>query len=80
MTLMIITGLILLVTLVFRVMSGCERIVPTVAGLAVGLAAGFMGAIAVGAVSNRSLTNLWGIPLLQDRIAAGSAIYVCPSA
>ena len=74
-----IMGLIVMITVVSRVMSGCERLWPTLAGLAVGVAAGFLGAIAVGVVSNRSLTNVWGIPLLQDRIASGSAIYVCPS-
>lgn len=78
-TTLVISGLILFLAAVFRVMSGCERLWSTLAGLFVGLAVGFMGAIAIGLLSNRSLTNVWGIPLLQDRIAAGAAVYVCPT-
>jgi hypothetical protein len=45
-----------------------------------GIAFGYLGAIALGYATDRRATNLWGIPLLRDRINNGSALYICPKA
>ena len=77
MTMGIITGLLLLMALIFRVFSGCETILSALGGTALGAAMGYFLAIAVGYMSDRRLTNIWGMPLLRDRINAGQPVYVC---
>ena len=77
-TMAVISALLLLTALVFRVSSGCESIVGAVGGALFGLAIGYLGCIALGYATNRRATNLWGIPLLRDRINNGSAVYICP--
>jgi hypothetical protein len=76
-TIGIIAGLILLLSILFRVGSGCESIFTAVLGAALGLIVGYLGTIAIGYSSDRRLTNIWGIPLLRDRINNGSAVYIC---
>ena len=49
-----------------------------VGGMAFGFLLGYLTAILTGYITNRRGTNVWGIPLLRDRINAGSAVYVCP--
>lgn len=75
----IITALLILLTLVFRTQSGCETWTGALGGLLFGLLLGYMGAIALGYATGRRATNVWGIPLLRDRINNGSAVYICPS-
>ena len=79
MTTAIISFLLLVTTIVFRVSFGCESIFGAVAGAAFGILLGYLGAIALGYATDRRATNLWGIPLLRDRINAGSALYICPA-
>jgi hypothetical protein len=73
----VVMGLLLLLTLLFRVFSGCETLVGAGGGMLLGVALGYFGAIALGYATDRRATNIWGIPLLRDRINAGSAVYVC---
>lgn len=75
----IITALIILLTLLFRTKSGCETWIGAIGGILFGLLLGYMGAIALGYATGRRATNIWGIPLLRDRINNGSAVYICPS-
>lgn len=77
-TMAVISALLLITALVFRVSSGCESIVGAVGGALFGLAIGYLGCIALGYATDRRATNLWGIPLLRDRINNGSAVYICP--
>jgi hypothetical protein len=70
-------GLILLLALVYRIFSGCETIIGAMGGILLGLSMGYFGAIALGYATNRRATNIWGMPLLRDRINDGSALYVC---
>lgn len=77
MTFGIIAGLFMLLSLLFRVGSGCETIFGAVLGLGLGLIIGYLGTIALGYFTDRRATNIWGIPLLRDRINNGSALYVC---
>jgi hypothetical protein len=77
MTMGIITGLLLLMALLFRIFSGCETVLGALGGTAVGTLLGYFLAIAIGYMSDRKLTNIWGIPLLRDRINAGQPVYVC---
>ncbi len=74
----VITAILLILALTFRYASGCESFIGAVAGLLFGLALGYFGAIILGYATGRRATNLWGIPLLRDRINNGSAVYVCP--
>jgi hypothetical protein len=75
----VIVALLFALTLVFRIMTGCDTMLGAFAGAALGTALGYLGAITVGYLSDRRLTNVWGIPLLRDRINSGSAVYICPT-
>ena len=76
----LISVLLLITAAVFRVSSGCESILGAVMGSLFGIALGYLGVIALGYTTDRRATNLWGIPLLRDRINNGSALYICPTA
>jgi len=73
----ILTGIILLLTLIFRTASGCDSFASSAGGLGLGLLIGFLGTVALAYSTNRRATNIWGIPLLRDRINAGAPVYVC---
>jgi hypothetical protein len=73
----VLTLILLLIALVFRVASGCESLLGAMGGLAVGVLLGYLGTIALGYTTDRRGTNLWGIPLLRDRINSGAPVYVC---
>ncbi len=73
----ILSLLRVVLALVFRVYSGCDTLMGAVSGLALGLAFGYFGAIALGYATDRRMTNIWGIPLLRDRINDGAPVYVC---
>jgi len=74
----VITAVFVVLTFVFRIGSGCDSVFGTIAGFVFGFLLGYFTAILTGYFTNRRGTNLWGIPLLRDRINAGSAVYVCP--
>jgi hypothetical protein len=74
----ILAAILVLVAIIFRTSTGCETLLGAVAGAAFGIALGYFGSIMVGYLTNRRLTNIWGIPLLRDRINNGSPLYVCP--
>jgi hypothetical protein len=74
----VITALLLILFVGFRILSGCETWIGAAGGVFFGLVLGYLAAVAIGYASNRRLTNIWGIPLLRDRINDGSAVYVCP--
>ena len=74
----IISILIVALAAVFRYFGGCDTIASILAGLLLGLSIGYFGYITLGYASGRRLTNIWGIPLLRDRINNGSPLYICP--
>lgn len=73
----IIAALLMILTLLFRIGTGCETIIGALGGIGLGLALGYLGTIALAYATNRRLTNIWGTPLLRDRINNGSAVYIC---
>ena len=73
----VISVLLLITALVFRIASGCESLLGAFGGTILGLMFGYLGCIALGYATDRRATNVWGIPLLRDRINNGSALYVC---
>lgn len=75
----IIGTFIVIAALLFRIWSGCDSILVAITGLLFGLVLGYLGYIVLGYSTGRRATNLWGIPLLRDRINNGSPLYVCPS-
>lgn len=78
------TFLVLAFTIVAAVMlwrvfaSGCETFVGAFIGIATGTLLGYVFSVSLGYATDRRATNIWGMPLLRDRIAAGSPIYTCP--
>lgn len=75
----ILAVFVLLLIVAFRYFQGCDSLVSIAGGAGIGLIGGFFGAIALGYATDRRATNLWGIPLLRDRINNGSAVYICPN-
>ena len=75
----VLAAILVAISIIFRVATGCETKVGAVVGAAFGIALGYFGSIVVGYMSNKRLTNIWGIPLLRDRINNGSPLYVCPT-
>jgi len=73
----VLTVLFLLLVIVFRTASGCETLVSVLGGTFLGLLIGFLGTVSLAYATNRRATNIWGIPLLRDRINAGAPVYVC---
>lgn len=65
---------------ILRYRSGCESAASLFGGLIMGGLMGYFVAIALGFSTDRRATNIWGIPLLRDRINSGAAVYVCPPA
>jgi hypothetical protein len=76
---MILGAVIALIAVIFRYYSNCDTLLSSAGGLAFGLALGYFGAVILGYATNRRGTNLWGTPLLRDRINNGAPVYVCPS-
>ena len=74
----ILSFLILIMAIVFRVSHGCETVFGAVGGILLGLLLGYLGCVTIGYLTDRRATNVWGIPLIRDRINSGSAVYVCP--
>jgi len=73
----VVTALLVALAVLFRVASGCETLLSALGGVALGFLLGYAATITLGYATNRRLTNIWGIPLLRDRINNGSALYVC---
>lgn len=73
----IMAALFMILTLLFRIGSGCETVLGAFGGLAMGLLLGYLGTVALAYATNRRQTNIWGTPLLRDRINNGSAVYIC---
>lgn len=71
--------IVLVATAIFRYTTGCDTGMSVLTGLVLGLIFGYFGAIALGYSTGRRATNIWGIPLLRDRINNGGAVYVCPT-
>lgn len=74
----ILSLLLLAIAVTFRVASGCESLIGAAGGIGLGLLFGYFGCILLGYATDRRATNIWGIPLLRDRINSGSALYICP--
>jgi hypothetical protein len=74
----ILSLLLLAIAVTFRVASGCETLIGAAGGIGLGLLFGYFGCILLGYATDRRATNIWGIPLLRDRINNGSALYICP--
>jgi hypothetical protein len=77
-TFAVLSVLMLGLGMFFRIKSGCDTIMGAIGGALLGIAIGYFGAIALGYATGRKATNIWGIPLLSDRVNGGGPLYVCP--
>jgi len=76
---LIISFIILAAVITLRIwVQKCETLVGALIGAATGILMGYIFSISLGYATDRKATNIWGMPLLRDRIAAGSPIYTCP--
>lgn len=66
----VISGILLLIAILFRISNGCETIFGALGGTIIGILFGYLSTIALGYATNRRATNVWGIPLIRDRCAA----------
>lgn len=73
----IVTAIVLLTLVVYRLLSGCDTPMGVFVGALVGLALGFLMVLLLSYVSDRRLTNLLGLPLMRDKAEDGKPIYVC---
>jgi len=73
----IIMGLLTLLFLVYRLISGCDTVVSIVVGSIAGFIYGYGAEMLIAVLSGRTLTNLMNAPLIRDRAADGKPIYVC---
>jgi len=70
--------IILAAVMILRIfVSNCETLVGAFVGVATGTLLGYVFSVSLGFATDRKATNIWGMPLLRDRIAAGSPIYTC---
>lgn len=76
----VLSILLVILAAVFRYLTGCETIMSIIGGLGMGVLLGYFGGIALGYSTSRRATNIWGIPLLRERINGGGPLYVCPAA
>jgi len=78
-TFLVLAFLIVLIAIIVRTTNpGCESLIGALIGAASGILLGYLMCIAIGHSTDRKATNIWGAPLLRDRIDAGSPIYTCP--
>jgi hypothetical protein len=73
----VIAVIVLLLSITYRMVSGCDDLIGSVAGTALGGIVGFALANAIAYASNRSLTNILALPLFTSKVAAGRPLYVC---
>jgi hypothetical protein len=78
-SMLVITCLMILLVLVYRTMSGCETLFGSLTGISIGILAGYCMCFILGYSTDRRATNVWGIPLLRDRINDGGPVYICPT-
>jgi hypothetical protein len=70
--------IIVALVMIFRVfVTQCETLVGAAIGVATGTLMGYVFSVSLGYATDRKATNIWGMPLLRDRITAGSPIYTC---
>lgn len=74
---LIIMGLLSLLFVIYRIMSGCDSIISVVVAAFLGVAYGYYLEQIIAYNSDRKLTNLMNVPILRDRAVDGKPIYVC---
>jgi len=77
---LVIGAIVLLMSVVFRLSSGCDDILGVVAGLVIGGIMGFTLVSLISYASDRSLTNVLALPLFTGVASSGKPIYVCAPA
>jgi hypothetical protein len=73
----VIMGLVSLLILTYRLVSGCDSLLSIAIGGILGFLYGYGIEMLIATLSGRQLTNLMNAPLIRDRTADGKPIYVC---
>lgn len=74
---LVILGIVVLTSLIYRIMSSCDSVFNASVGL---ISGALLGAFIVGFIafiSERRLTNILALPLIRDKSVDGKPIYVC---
>jgi len=69
----VISGILLLMAMVFRIYRGCDSAFGAFGGTMIGLLFGYLATVTLGYATNKRATNIWGIPLIRERCAAAFA-------
>ena len=74
---LIVLSLVVITCVGYRLLSGCESLISTIAGLGIGAFIGLLMISCFAYFSDRRLTNILALPLMRDKADDGKPIYVC---
>lgn len=74
---LVFLGVLCVMVMMYRIMSGCEGFAATAIGLLMGFVIGLGLVLFAAWATERRGTNILGMPLLRSRAADGKPIYVC---
>lgn len=72
-------GLFTVLFIIYRLLSKCDFFLSVLIATIFGFGYGYVVELIIANLSGRTLTNILNIPLIRDKAADGSPIYVCKS-
>lgn len=75
----VIMGLLTVLFIFYRLLSTCDFFLSVIIGTILGFGYGYGVELVISSLSGRTLTNILNVPLIRDKAADGSPIYVCKS-
>jgi hypothetical protein len=78
----VILSIVILLCVVYRLQSGCDKFSGLAMGMLVGAGLGVVMCYFLSWITDRRITNIMNMPLIRERVPDGKPIYVCerPSA
>ena len=74
---LVIMGILTALFILYRTLSSCDFLLSSIIGVIAGFGYGFCMELLISSASGRTLTNILNVPLISDKAADGSPIYVC---
>jgi hypothetical protein len=74
---LIVLGLTVITASIYRIQSGCDSLFGVFVGLLAGIFVGGLLVFGIAWISDRRMTNLFGLPLIRGKAEDGKPIYVC---